>query len=68
MRPSREDELKGEVTEALPNAEFRVLLENGVEKRCYLAGKIKMNRVRILVGDKVKVIDCGEIGRITWRV
>jgi len=43
----------GTVIEALPNTLFQVLLEDGTEKMAFLAGKMRMNRIRVLVGDKV---------------
>ena len=47
--------MTGEVAEALPNAMFRVLLENGHEIVCHVSGKIRMHYIRILPGDKVSV-------------
>ena len=48
-------ELKGEVKELLPNAMFRVKLENKHEVLAHTAGKLKKNRIRILAGDSVLV-------------
>lgn len=48
-------EQDGEVTEALPNAMFKVRLENGHEIRAHISGKMRMYYIRILPGDKVKV-------------
>ena len=48
-------EFKGEVKELLPNAMFRVKLENNHEVLAHTAGKLKKNRIRILTGDKVLV-------------
>lgn len=45
----------GEVLELLPNAHFRVVLENGHEIIAHTSGKMRKNRIRILAGDKVKV-------------
>lgn len=63
-------ELEGTVTEPLPNAMFRVELENGVPVLCSISGKIRMNYIRILPGDKVTVqlspYDLTR-GRITYR-
>jgi len=62
--------MTGEVAEALPNAMFRVKLENGHEIVCHVSGKIRMNYIRILPGDKVAVemspYDLTK-GRITYR-
>ena len=63
-------ELEGVVTDALPNAMFKVKFENGHEILAHISGKIRMNFIRILPGDKVKVelspYDLTR-GRITWR-
>ena len=63
-------EFQGQVTEALPNTMFRVILENGHTIIAHAAGKIKKNRIRIIVGDKVTVemtpYDLTK-GRITHR-
>lgn len=48
-------EQTGEVIEALANSMFRVELENGHEVMCHISGKIRINNIRIMVGDKVKV-------------
>ncbi len=45
----------GKVLELLPNAHFRVILENGYEIIAHTSGKMRKNRIRILAGDKVKV-------------
>ncbi len=63
-------ELEGEVTEALPNAVFRVKVETGQMVLAHVSGKIRKNFIRILPGDKVKVelspYDLTR-GRITYR-
>jgi translation initiation factor IF-1 len=48
-------EFEGEVTEALPNAMFRVKLDNGHEVLGHVAGKMRRFRIRILPGDRVRV-------------
>ena len=48
-------EFKGKVTELLPNAMFRVKLENNHEILAHTAGKLKKNRIRVLTGDNVLV-------------
>ena len=54
--PSKEFiEMNGEVIELLPAASFKVKLENGHEILAHLSGKMRMFRIRILPGDKVKV-------------
>lgn len=63
-------ELEGTVVEALPNAMFQVELENGHKILAHISGKLRMNFIRILPGDKVTVemspYDLTK-GRITWR-
>lgn len=46
----------GLVTEALPNTMFRVVLDDEKEVIAYLAGKMRFNRIKVLVGDKVEVL------------
>ena len=48
-------EVEGTVTEALPNTQFRVELDNGHNVLAHISGKTRMNYIRILPGDKVKV-------------
>lgn len=45
----------GTVVEALPNTMFRVGLDNGEEILAYLSGKMRLNRIRVLIGDKVEL-------------
>ena len=63
-------QMQGEVLETLPNATFRVKLENGHVVLGHISGKMRMNFIRIYPGDKVKVelspYDLTR-GRITWR-
>ena len=63
-------EVEGTVVEALPNATFKVELENGRQIVATISGKLRMNYIRILPGDKVTV-DMSPYdltrGRITWR-
>ena len=69
---SKEDviELEGKVVDALPNAVFKVELENGHQILAHVSGKLRMNFIRNLPGDKVTVemspYDLTK-GRITWR-
>ncbi|BAF69358.1 MULTISPECIES: translation initiation factor IF-1 [Nitratiruptor] len=63
-------EVDGIVKEALPNAMFRVELENGHVVLCHIAGKMRMHYIKILPGDKVKVELTPyslDKGRITFR-
>lgn len=63
-------ELKGEVVELLPAGTFRVKLESGQVIVAHLSGKIRMNKIRLSIGDKLKVemtpYDLTK-GRITYR-
>ena len=63
-------EVEGVVKEALPNAQFKVELQNGHVILAHISGKLRMNFIRILPGDSVKVemspYDLTK-GRITWR-
>ena len=62
--------LEGTIVEALPNAMFKVELENGHNVLAYSAGKMRMHRIRILPGDRVQVkITPYDLtrGRITYR-
>jgi translation initiation factor IF-1 len=63
-------EVEGLITESLPNATFRVKLTNGHIILAHISGKLRMNFIRILPGDKVTVelspYDLTQ-GRITWR-
>ena len=63
-------EFEGEVVEALPNATFKVRLPNGHVVTAHISGKLRMNYIRILPGDRVtievSVYDLDK-GRITWR-
>lgn len=63
-------QVEGVVTKALPNAMFNVKLDNGRSILAHICGKMRMNFVRILPGDRVRVevtpYDLAK-GRITWR-
>lgn len=67
--PGNERMLEGIVEETLPNTMFRVKFENGKSSIVYLAGKMRMNKIRVLIGDRVTVeMDAyGEKGRIVRR-
>jgi len=62
--------VEGTILEALPNAQFKVELSNGHQILAHISGKLRMNYIRILPGDKVTVemspYDLTK-GRITWR-
>lgn len=64
--------VEGVITEALPNTQFRVVLEKDKrELLCYLSGKMRINRIRVMPGDQVKVevtpFDENR-GRIVYRI
>ena len=63
-------EIEGTVTETLPNAMFKVQLENGYEVLAHISGKMRMNYIKVVPGDKVTVevsiYDLSQ-GRITFR-
>ena len=63
-------ELEGTVLEKLPNAMFKVELENGHQVLAHISGKLRMNFIRIIPGDKVTIelspYDLSK-GRIVWR-
>ena len=63
-------ELEGTVVETLPNAMFKVELEDGHQVLAHISGKLRMNFIKILPGDKVTLemspYDLSR-GRITWR-
>lgn len=63
-------EIEGTVVEPLPNAMFRVKLDNGHEVLAHISGKMRMHYIRILPGDRVRLelspYDLGR-GRITYR-
>ncbi len=70
MIKGKNQEINGQVTEALPNAMFRVELDDGRKVLTQLAGKMRLYRIKVIPGDQVKV----EItpyddkrGRITYR-
>ena len=63
-------EVDGKVLEALPNTKFLVELENGHQVMAHISGKLRMNYIRILPGDRVMMelspYDLNQ-GRIVWR-
>ena len=64
-------EFEGKVIELLPQANFKILLDNGHEIKAVISGKLRKNRIRILTGDRVKVsispYDLSR-GRVTYRI
>ena len=61
--------VSGTVIEALPDIKFRVQLEDGREVLAYLAGKMRLNYIKVMIGDKVEleISPDGARGRITFR-
>ena len=55
--PKQDDtvEVEGEIIETLPNTQFRITLDTGHEIIGYLSGKMRINRIRVMPGDRVKV-------------
>jgi len=65
----KEPTVRGQVTEVLPNSLYRVKLENGNEIVAHLAGKLRMNHIRVIAGDNVSLVlsPDGGLGRIVYR-
>ena len=64
-------EYEGKVLELLPQAHFKILLDNGHEIKAVISGRLRKNRIRILTGDRVKVsISPYDLtrGRVTYRI
>ena len=64
-------EMQGEVLELMPSTTFKVVLENGHEILAYLSGRMRMNKIRLLPGDKVRVqISPYDLtkGRVVYRL
>ena len=54
---SKEDTIKGTVIEAMPNTLFKVIVEDKREIVSYLSGKMRLHRIRVLVGDTVELLE-----------
>lgn len=65
---NKKETVLGEVMELLPNARCRVAIE-GKEYQCYIGGRMRVNKINVLVGDMVEVVmdDYGHLGRIVRR-
>ncbi len=70
MAQNQDATVRGTVSEALPNTMFRVELQNGDIVLTYLAGKMRLHRIKVLVGDTVEVLpdSYGGKGRIVRRL
>ena len=70
MAKEKNIEVDGEIIETLPNAMFKVVLDNGHEVLAHVSGKMRMHYIKILPGDKIKLelspYDLSR-GRITFR-
>jgi translation initiation factor IF-1 len=70
MAKEKNIEVDGEIVETLPNAMFKVILDNGHEVLAHVSGKMRMHYIKILPGDKIKLelspYDLSR-GRITFR-
>ena len=55
MSKEKAIQMDGVILECLPSTHFRVELSNGIEINCIIAGKLRMNYIKLIVGDKVKV-------------
>lgn len=67
----KEPTVRGQITEVLPNSLYRVRLENGGnEIIAHLAGKLRMNHIRVIAGDSVSLVlsPDGGMGRIVYRI
>ncbi|MBX4190007.1 translation initiation factor IF-1 [Candidatus Parcubacteria bacterium] len=69
MTIQQKEKLNGVVLEALPNTNFKIQLEDGREVLGYLAGKMRMHYIKVMIGDKVAVelSPDGARGRIVYR-
>jgi len=65
----KEDQIRGTVTEVLPNTLFRVEIEGGKIIIAHLAGKLRVHRIRIMAGDQVSLVlsPDGDKGRNVYR-
>jgi translation initiation factor IF-1 len=65
----QKEKMNGVVIEALPDTTFKVKLENDTEILAYLAGKMRMNYIKVMIGDRVtvEVSPDGSRGRIVFR-
>lgn len=65
----QEPTVRGQITESLPNAMFRVKLADGREILAMLAGKLRLNHIRVIPGDNVSLVlsPQGDRGRIVYR-
>lgn len=62
--------VEGQIIEALPDTNFKVILENGREVLVYLSGKMRLNHIKVIIGDRVAIelSSDGKRGRIVRRL
>ncbi|OGN20037.1 MAG: translation initiation factor IF-1 [Candidatus Yanofskybacteria bacterium RIFCSPLOWO2_02_FULL_45_10] len=65
----KKNRVEGVISEALPDTNFRVKLDDGKEVLAYLAGKMRLNYIKVMIGDRVvlELSPDGERGRIVFR-
>ena len=70
MNNSDKQKAEGQVTEALPNTTFKVVLDNGTEILAYLSGKMRLHYIKVMIGDRVslELSPDGKRGRIIRRL
>ncbi len=70
MANQEEGVVKGVISEALPNVMFRATLEDGTITTAYLSGKMRLHRIKVLIGDTVEILpdSYGGKGRIVRRL
>ena len=70
MNNNEKQKTEGQVIEALPNATFKVVLNDGGEVLAYLSGKMRLNYIKVMIGDRVAVelSPDGKRGRIVRRL
>ncbi|MDO8487905.1 MAG: translation initiation factor IF-1 [bacterium] len=61
-------QVEGQVLENLPNTSFRVQLDDGQILLCHMAGKMRIHRIRLLPGDRVRLEHHGHLGRIIYKI
>jgi len=70
LNNTEKQKTEGQVTEALPNTTFRVILNDGREILAYLSGKMRLNYIKVMIGDRVslELSPDGDKGRIVRRL
>ncbi|MEK7138568.1 MAG: translation initiation factor IF-1 [Patescibacteria group bacterium] len=70
MSNSEKEKIEGQVIEALPNTNFKVVLGDGREVLVYLSGKMRLNYIKVMIGDRVslELSPDGKRGRIVRRL